>query len=136
MSLISEKRPPSRSVGVPLPLLDRGGFPEPARALIVRDRGTTSTANGRLTASRVNMSHVRVGGAEEGYMLRVGLAVIVALLFFAVPSLAQSSHTVMVERVVDDDTVEVSPAVGGTDSVRLIGVDILETVDPNESVQS
>jgi micrococcal nuclease len=70
---------------------------------------------------------------------RIGLAVIVALLLatllFATPVLAQSSQTVTVERVVDGDTVEVSPAVGGTNDVRLIGVDTPETVDPNEPVQ-
>jgi micrococcal nuclease len=68
-------------------------------------------------------------------MLRVGLAVIAALLFFAAPALAQSSQTVTVQRVVDGDTIEVSPAVGGADSVRLIGVDTPETVDPSEPVE-
>jgi micrococcal nuclease len=68
-------------------------------------------------------------------MLRVGLAVIAALLFFVSPALAQSSQTVTVDRVVDGDTVEVSPFVPGTESVRLIGVDTPETVDPNEPVQ-
>jgi endonuclease YncB( thermonuclease family) len=40
-----------------------------------------------------------------------------------------------VTRVVDGDTIEVSPAVEGTADVRLIGVDTPETVDPNEPVQ-
>ncbi len=40
-----------------------------------------------------------------------------------------------VTRVVDGDTVEVSPAIGGKDEVRLIGVDTPETVDPDSPVQ-
>ena len=67
-------------------------------------------------------------------MLRFGLLVIAALLFFATPALAQSSQTVTVERVVDGDTIEVNPAVGGTQDVRLLGVDTPETVDPTEPV--
>ncbi len=38
--------------------------------------------------------------------------------------------TVTVSRVVDGDTIEISPAVDGIDEVRLIGVDTPETVDP------
>ena len=68
-------------------------------------------------------------------MLRFGLLVIAGLLFFATPALAQSSQTVTVERVVDGDTIEVNPAVGGTQDVRLLGVDTPETVDPNEPVE-
>jgi hypothetical protein len=56
-------------------------------------------------------------------MLRVGLVVIAALLFFVAPALAQTSQTVTVDRVVDGDTIEVRPTVPGTESVRLIGVD-------------
>jgi micrococcal nuclease len=67
--------------------------------------------------------------------LRFGLLVIAGLLFFATPALAQSSQTVTVERVVDGDTIEVNPAVGGTQDVRLLGVDTPETVDPNEPVE-
>src|SRR5829696_7005269 len=37
--------------------------------------------------------------------------------------------TVTVSRVVDGDTVEISPSIGGTEDVRLIGVDTPETVD-------
>ena len=40
-----------------------------------------------------------------------------------------------VSRVVDGDTVEIEPAVDGKDSVRLIGVDTPETVDPGENVE-
>jgi micrococcal nuclease len=36
---------------------------------------------------------------------------------------------------VDGDTVEIEPAVAGKDSVRLIGVDTPETVDPGEEVE-
>jgi micrococcal nuclease len=68
-------------------------------------------------------------------VLRFGLLVIAGLLFFATPALAQSSQTVTVERVVDGDTIEVNPAVGGTQDVLLLGVDTPETVDPNEPVE-
>ncbi len=43
--------------------------------------------------------------------------------------------TVTVSRVVDGDTVEVSPAIKGVEDVRLIGVDTPETVDPSEDVE-
>lgn len=42
---------------------------------------------------------------------------------------------VTVTRVVDGDTVEISPTVDGNDSVRLIGMDTPETVDPGEEVE-
>ncbi len=35
----------------------------------------------------------------------------------------------------DGDTVEISPAIGGIEDVRFIGVDTPETVDPSESVE-
>jgi micrococcal nuclease len=72
-------------------------------------------------------------------VLRFGLLItLVGLLFFASPALAQSSQTVTVERVVDGDTIEVSPVVAqpGTEDVRLLGVDTPETVDPTEPVES
>lgn len=40
-----------------------------------------------------------------------------------------------VTTVVDGDTVEISPAIGGNDEVRLIGVDTPETVDRDSPVQ-
>jgi endonuclease YncB( thermonuclease family) len=43
--------------------------------------------------------------------------------------------TVTVSRVVDGDTVEISPAINGVEDVRLIGVDTPETVDPGEEVE-
>jgi micrococcal nuclease len=43
--------------------------------------------------------------------------------------------TVTVSRVVDGDTIEVSPAVDGNDEVRLIGVDTPETKDPSEGIE-
>ena len=43
--------------------------------------------------------------------------------------------TVTVARVVDGDTVEISPAIRGTEDVRLIGIDTPETVDPGEGVE-
>ena len=45
------------------------------------------------------------------------------------------SATVTVSRVIDGDTIEVSPAVNGLMDVRLIGVDTPETVDPAEGVE-
>jgi micrococcal nuclease len=52
----------------------------------------------------------------------------------------QDASTVVVSRVVDGDTVEISPAVEGPggeslDEVRLIGVDTPETKDPEEGVE-
>jgi micrococcal nuclease len=43
---------------------------------------------------------------------------------------SQSSATAMVTRVVEGDTVEISPAVQGMTRVRFIGVDAPETEDP------
>lgn len=42
---------------------------------------------------------------------------------------------VTVSRVVDGDTIEISPAINGTEDVRLIGVDTPETLDPTEGVE-
>jgi micrococcal nuclease len=47
----------------------------------------------------------------------------------------QDASTVMVSRVVDGDTIEISPAVEGLDEVRLIGVDTPETKDPEEGIE-
>lgn len=44
-------------------------------------------------------------------------------------------RAVTVTRVVDGDTVEISPAIGGKEDVRLIGVDTPETVDRSTDVQ-
>jgi len=41
---------------------------------------------------------------------------------------------VTVSRVVDGDTIEISPAIDGVREVRLIGVDTPETVDPTEGI--
>ena len=43
--------------------------------------------------------------------------------------------TVTVTRVVDGDTIEISPAIDGIEDVRLIGVDTPETKKPNCQVQ-
>jgi micrococcal nuclease len=56
-------------------------------------------------------------------------------LLFATPALAQTSQTVTVERVVDGDTIHTSPAVGGPDGVRFIGVDTPETEHPDEPIE-
>ncbi len=47
----------------------------------------------------------------------------------------QYDATVTVSRVVDGDTIEISPAVAGNEEVRLIGVDTPETEDPNEEIE-
>ena len=47
----------------------------------------------------------------------------------------EREQAVTVTRVVDGDTVEVSPAIGGKEDVRLIGVDTPETVAPGIPVQ-
>jgi len=44
-------------------------------------------------------------------------------------------RSVTVTRVVDGDTIEISPALGGVSDVRLIGMDTPETVDPGEPVE-
>ena len=44
-------------------------------------------------------------------------------------------RTVTVSRVVDGDTIEISPAVDDIIDVRLIGMDTPETVDPSEEVE-
>ena len=46
-----------------------------------------------------------------------------------------ASATVTVTRVVDGDTIEISPAIDGIEDVRLIGVDTPETKDPDCGVQ-
>ena len=43
--------------------------------------------------------------------------------------------TVTVSRVVDGDTIEISPAVDGNEEVRLIGMDTPETKDPSEGIE-
>ena len=43
--------------------------------------------------------------------------------------------TVTVSRVVDGDTIGISPAVDGNEEVRLIGMDTPETKDPSEGVE-
>ena len=43
--------------------------------------------------------------------------------------------TVTVSRVVDGDTIEISPAVSGNEEVRLVGMDTPETKDPSEGVE-
>ena len=62
-------------------------------------------------------------------------AAMFALGVLANPSQAQDRPTATVTRVVDGDTIEISPALDGNEEVRLIGVDTPETVDPNTGVQ-
>jgi micrococcal nuclease len=62
-------------------------------------------------------------------------AVMFAVGMLATPSQAQERPTVAVSRVIDGDTIEISPAIDGIEDVRLIGVDTPETVDPNTPVQ-
>jgi micrococcal nuclease len=47
----------------------------------------------------------------------------------------QQGTSVTVTRVVDGDTIEISPAIGGIEDVRLIGADTPETVEPGTPVQ-
>src|SRR5215204_612507 len=63
------------------------------------------------------------------------LLLLAGSLSIATLAFAQTSQAVTVERVVDGDTIHTSPAVGGPDGVRLIGVDTPEPVDPNEPIQ-
>ena len=42
---------------------------------------------------------------------------------------------VTVSRVIDGDTVEITPSVNGVEDIRLIGVDTPETVDPGEEIE-
>jgi endonuclease YncB( thermonuclease family) len=51
------------------------------------------------------------------------------------PERSPYDATVTVSRVVDGDTIEISPAVEGVSEVRLIGVDTPETKNPNEEVE-
>jgi endonuclease YncB( thermonuclease family) len=72
---------------------------------------------------------------------------VVAFFFLLVVALAMSlggflptaaraqEQATTVKTVVDGDTVEISPAIGGNDEVRLIGVDTPETVDRDSPVQ-
>jgi endonuclease YncB( thermonuclease family) len=52
-----------------------------------------------------------------------------------VPGRPTYDATVTVSRVVDRDTIEVSPAVDDNEEVRLIGMDTPETKDPSEEVE-
>jgi micrococcal nuclease len=51
------------------------------------------------------------------------------------PAAEDYDATVTVSRVVDGDTIEISPAIDGVEDVRLIGIDTPETVDPEEEVE-
>ncbi|HEX2181422.1 MAG TPA: thermonuclease family protein [Rubrobacteraceae bacterium] len=75
---------------------------------------------------------------------RVATFILVIILAFlltlsgVLPSAAhaqQQETSATVTRVVDGDTIEISPAIGGIEEVRLIGVDTPETVDPSEDVE-
>jgi micrococcal nuclease len=68
------------------------------------------------------------------YVLFVAAALF-AVGMLATPSQAQEQPTATVSRVVDGDTIEISPAIDGKEEVRLIGVDTPETVDPTTGVQ-
>ena len=53
----------------------------------------------------------------------------------AASAVGDHDATVTVSRVVDGDTVEITPAIDGVVDVRLIGMDTPETVDPGEEVE-
>jgi micrococcal nuclease len=48
---------------------------------------------------------------------------------------ADHNATVTVSRVVDGDTIEISPRIGVNEEVRFIGIDTPETKDPSEGVE-
>jgi micrococcal nuclease len=52
-----------------------------------------------------------------------------------VASFIEAQSTVTVSRVVDGDTIEISPVVDGNEEVRLIGMDTPETKDPSEGIE-
>ena len=52
-----------------------------------------------------------------------------------VASFIEAQSTVTVSRVVDGDTIEISPAVDGNEEVRLIGMDTPETKNPSEGIE-
>ncbi len=61
-------------------------------------------------------------------MLLVAIALAPSLTFVLLPKKSVEGQgsfdaTATVSRVVDDDTVEIPPAIGGIEDVRLIGVD-------------
>lgn len=75
-------------------------------------------------------------------VLACGFALLVTWKALAPPTTAaqaqpagEDTQQVSVTRVVDGDTIEVSPQVEGTADVRLIGVDTPETVAPGEPVE-
>jgi micrococcal nuclease len=51
------------------------------------------------------------------------------------PEVSGGNYDATVSRVVDGDTIEISPSIDDTEDVRLIGVDTPETVDPEEEVE-
>jgi micrococcal nuclease len=68
----------------------------------------------------------------------VVIGVFVFSLYGNLPTAAhaqQRETSATVTRVVDGDTVEIRPAIGGIEEVRLIGVDTPETVDSSEGVE-
>jgi hypothetical protein len=75
-------------------------------------------------------------------VLACGFALLVTWKALAPPSTpaqaqpaGENTQQVSVTRVVDGDTIEVTPQVEGTADVRLIGVDTPETVAPGEPVE-
>ena len=53
----------------------------------------------------------------------------------AASAVGNHDATAKVSRVVDGDTIEISPAVDGNEEVRLIGMDTPETKDPSEEME-
>jgi micrococcal nuclease len=81
--------------------------------VIMRDEQVASfTGTGSPSASASPPASPAAGGSGENY-----------------------DATVTVSRVVDGDTIEISPEVDGKDEVRLIGVDTPETKDPDEGIE-
>src|SRR5215216_3683085 len=67
----------------------------------------------------------------------IGLALLVGVFFSTTSAAATQAATIpgTVINVVDGDTVDVQFADGGTERIRLIGIDTPEVVDPHEPVQ-
>src|SRR5262245_18351010 len=79
------------------------------------------------------------GRRDVRVVLRAMLPVLVVLCF-ALPVSAETelpanTELVTITHVVDGDTIKVKFADGTTDTVRLIGIDTPETVDPESPVQ-
>lgn len=75
-------------------------------------------------------------GGKRLYELLAAIALAAAMAYVLLPDKSVEGQgrfdaTATVTRVVDGDTVEITPAIDGVEDVRLIGVDTPETRDPD-----